>query len=290
MKTKVKILIACMVTVVISLAVTLIIVKTGVHKIKNYEVPEITTEAEETFKGKTIGMSTEEIVSLYNEAFNNTANGEEIISNGHFHIYRDKSSGNFSKTRDEKMSKLMFDTMVSILDYSDYEMKGESAASLRPEDVIYASARENKDRIELKIKIKECEFKYVRHSDEVKVKNIPPERTGFGAADIYDVFEAYGQKGEDETLILEIGTFNNRSDYTEYDPADLTALIDKKTHTLIRCDLNYDLHIKDDFFDTEDINGDYWHSYSNIDLYLNADFTYPYVAVRPAKGGQTVSG
>ena len=76
-------------------------------------------------------------------------------------------------------------------------------------------------------------------------------------------------------MILEIGTFNNRSDYTEYDPADLTALIYKKTHTLIRCDLNYDLHIKDDFFDTEDINGDYWHSYRSLDLVLRK-YMYKY--------------
>ena len=135
MKAKTRIIIACILIPVISLAVTLIIVRAGIHKVKKLAMPEISTEAEETFKGKPVEMSTEEIVALYNEAFNNTAKSEKIVSNGHFLVDRDKSS--WTNTKSEKLSKVGINLLCSMLDYSDYEMNGDSSASLTAEDVLY---------------------------------------------------------------------------------------------------------------------------------------------------------
>ena len=288
MKTKTKLIVACILITVISLAVTMIIVRTGVHKVKKLATPGITTETEETFKGKAVEMSTEEIISLYNEAFNNTAKKEKIISNGHFLIDRKRSSWKLGVSN-EKLSTLQLNTYATLLENSDYEMNGVQTASLTPEDVLYASARENSKTIELKIKIKECNFKYEKYSDQIKSKNIPLERTGFGAADIYNVFEACGEKGEDETFTLESGTFSNRNDYAEYSSTLLNCKIDKETCTIIKSKMNYDLYISSDYFQAKKDDESNESFYRDIELYINADFSYPYIAVMPMKDGQMIS-
>lgn len=285
---KIKLIIACILILVISLAATFIIVRTGIHKDKKLSLPQVTTEVEETFEGEPVEMSTAEIVSLYNEAFNNTAKKEIIISNGHFFVDRDRSSWIFGVSG-EKSSVLQLNLFAYLLEYSDYEMKGLQIASLTPEDILYSSARENAKSIELKIKTKECDFNYERYFDIIKSKNIPVERTGFGAADIYNVFEAVGEKGDDETFTLGTGTFNNRNDYAKYGPALLNCIIDKQTRTIIECKMNYDLLIKSDYFYTKKVDGSYGSNYSDIELYINAYFSYPYIATMPMKNGTTVS-
>ncbi len=288
MKTKSKIIIACVLILVIALAVTFIIIRTYIHKLKQLTASGTTAKADETFNGESVEMSTAEIVSIYNEAFNNTAKSEKIVSNGHFLVDRDRSSWIFSVSG-EKSSVLQLNLFAYLLEYSDYEMKGLQIASLTPEDILYSSARENAKAIELKIKIKECDFKYERYFDIIKSKNIPVERTGFGAADIYNVFEAVGEKGDDETFTLGTGTFNNRNDYAKYGPALLNCIIDKQTRTIIECKMNYDLLIKSDYFYTKKSDGSYGANYRDIELYINAHFSYPYTATMPMKDGQTVS-
>ena len=56
-----------------------------------------------------------------------------------------------------------------MLDYSDYEMNGDSSASLTAEDVLYASANENNKSIELKIKIKECDYQFASLPKELHI-------------------------------------------------------------------------------------------------------------------------
>lgn len=290
MKAKTRIIIACILIPVISLAVTLIIVRAGIHKVKKLAMPEITTEAEETFKGKPVEMSTEEIVALYNEAFNNTAKSEKIVSNGHFLVDRDKSS--WTNMLSKKYSEVGINLLCSILDYSDYEMNGDSSASLTAEDVLYASANENNKSIELKIKIKECDYKFESLPEELPIiRDIPITRTGFGATDIATVFEAYGEKADFQILNYpnDGGEFISRDDYTKYGPVSLNCIIDKNNNTIIKCKLNYDVFISADFFGTEGDENSIGSSYMDVKLYLNANFTYPYKAAMPIKNRTTAA-
>ena len=284
MKTVPKIIIVLSIIFFVSVAVTIIIAKTGAGR----KMPIVTETTENIFNGRQLDMRVDEMVSLYNEAFNKTSEKKKIISNGHFYIDTNRSSWRFGVSN-EKLSMIQLKTYATLLEYSDYEMIGLQYADLKTEDVIYASARESDDSIELKIKIKECEFIYEKYSDEVKTKNIPLERAGFGTADIYNIFEAVGKNSEDKTITLKTGTFNNRNDYTEYGPVSLNCIIDKETHTIKKCNLNYDLCIKSGFFTVEDTNGNHVSSFKDIEFYVNADFSFPYKTSMPVIARQTVS-
>ena len=57
----------------------------------------------------------------------------------------------------------------------------------------------------------------------------------------------------------------------------------------MKCKLNYTVFISADSFRTEGDENTIGSSFSKIELYLEANFTYPYVATMPIKGRQTIS-